>query len=81
MSVVEVKPLSKADREAKARARAEVKAAILKKRKRCVRSEKVYDEETGELIEDDDDLEDDEDMGLGGLLDDPDALVDRSMPS
>ena len=76
ISVVDGTAPSAEEKERRARERTEKKAAIVQKRKDIrARGEVVYDDD-GHVLEDDDDLEDDDGVGLGGLLDDPDALFD-----
>lgn len=63
----------KAREEEKARKKAAKEAIIKERKEKRDRGEKIYDEETGELLLDDDDLEDVE-GGLASLLEDPDAI-------
>ena len=80
VQVVDVEEMSQEEKEAREKERAAKKARkeeIKKERKaKRDRGEKVYDDETGEELEDDDDLDDDDGgQGFGGLLDDPTAIM------
>ena len=79
VSVVEVGEKDPKKRAAKAQERAEAKEKIRRaRREKRARGEKIYDEQTGEELHDDDDLDVDEgSTGLAGMLDDPDAIVNE----